>query len=57
MTQTQAPLIQTRATYPCTCVHILMCTCVRLLPATVLDKCLHACRAVRLQDKMHSIIS
>jgi hypothetical protein len=38
-------------------VHILICTCIRLLPATVLDKCLHVCRAARLQDKMHSIIS
>ena len=48
---------QTRPTYACTCVHILICTCIRLLTATVLDKCLHVCRAARLQDKMHSIIS
>jgi hypothetical protein len=43
--------------YLCTCVHILICTCIRLLTATVLDKCLHVCRAASLQDKMHSIIS
>ena len=48
---------QTRPTYACTCVHILICTCIRLITATVLDKCLHVCRAARLQDKMHSIIS
>ena len=48
---------QTRATYACTCVHTLICTCIRLITATVLDKCLHVCRAARLQDKMHSIIS
>ena len=48
---------QTRPTLACTCVHILICTCMRLLTATVLDTCLHVCRAARLQDKMHSIIS
>jgi hypothetical protein len=46
---------QTRPTYACTCVHILICTCIRLLAATVLDKCftcMPCCPSAR-QDAFH----
>ena len=57
MTQKQTHLIANTSyicMYMCAHTHMYLYT---PFTATVLDKCLHVCRAARLQDKMHSIIS